>query len=186
MQIIIITAADANYFELVRGTILSVREKPEGANVAIGFFDLGCTPQQLQWLETQVNFLKKPDWDFDFPGRNEAPEHLKGLLVRPCLRKYFPNFDIYLWIDADAWIQDWSSVELLVKGAAKRGLAIVHELDRNYNLPYGKQAWYWQFVYRDYQAVFGDEVAQQLYSYPTINAGVFALHKTAQHWKIWA
>ncbi|MEP6485797.1 glycosyltransferase [Microcoleus vaginatus GB2-A3] len=186
MQIIIITAADANYFELVRGTILSVREKPEGENVAIGFFDLGCTPQQLQWLERQVTFIKKPDWDFHFPGRNETPEHLKGLLVRPCLQKYFPNFDIYLWIDADAWVQDWSSVELLVKGAAKRGLAIVHELDRNYNLPYGKQAWYWQFVYRDYQAVFGDEVAQQLYSYPTINAGVFALHKTAPHWKIWA
>ena len=186
MQIIIITAADANYFELVRGTILSVREKPEGENVAIGFFDLGCTPQQLQWLETQVNIIQKPDWDFDFPGRNEASEHLKGLLVRPCLPKYFPNFDIYIWIDADAWVQDWSSVELLVKGAAKRGLAIVHELDRNYNLPYGKQPWYWQFVYRDYQAVFGDEVAQQLYSYPTINAGVFALHKTAPHWKIWA
>ncbi|MEP6519110.1 glycosyltransferase [Microcoleus vaginatus] len=186
MQIIIITAADANYFELVQGTILSVREKPEGENVAIGFFDLGCTPEQLQWLKTKVNIIQKPDWDFDFPGRNEAPEHLKGLLVRPCLRKYFPNFDIYLWIDADAWVQDWSSVELLVKGAAKRGLAIVHELDRNYNLPYGKQAWYWQFVYRDYQAVFGDEVAQQLYSYPTINAGVFALHKTAPHWKIWA
>ena len=186
MQIIIITAADANYFELVRGTILSVREKPEGENVAIGFFDLGCTPEQLQWLKTQVNIIQKPDWDFDFPGKNEAPEHLKGLLVRPCLRKYFPNFDIYIWIDADAWVQDWSSVELLVKGAAKRGLAIIHELDRNYNLPYGKQAWYWQFVYRDYQAVFGDEVAQQLYSYPTINAGVFALHKTAPHWKIWA
>ena len=186
MQIIIITAADANYFELVRGTILSVREKPEGANVAIGFFDLGCTPEQLQWLETQVNFIKIPDWDFDFPNQNEAPEHLKGLLVRPCLPKYFPNFDIYIWIDADAWVQDWSSVELLVKGAAKRGLAIVHELDRNYNLPYGKQAWYWQFVYRDYQAVFGNEVAQQLYSYPTINAGVFALHQTAPHWKIWA
>ena len=48
MQIIIITAADANYFELVRGTILSVREKPEGANIAIGFFDLGCTPEQYK------------------------------------------------------------------------------------------------------------------------------------------
>jgi hypothetical protein len=58
MQIIIITAADANYFELVRGTILSVRQKPEGANVAIGFFDLGCTLEQLQWLETQVDFIK--------------------------------------------------------------------------------------------------------------------------------
>ncbi len=186
MQIIIITAADANYFELVQGTILSVREKPEGENVAIGFFDLGCTPEQLQWLETQVNIIQKPDWDFDFPGKNEAPHYLKGLLARPFLRRYFPNFDIYIWIDADAWVQDWQAVELLVKGAAKRGLAVVPELDRGYYLAYGKLPWYWEFVYRDYQAAFGEEVAQQLHSYPTINAGVFALHKNAVHWELWA
>ncbi|WP_445172690.1 glycosyltransferase [Microcoleus sp.] len=186
MQIIIITAADANYFELVRGTILSVREKPEGENVAIGFFDLGCTPQQLQWLKTQVNIIQKPDWNFDFPGKNEAPHYLKGLLARPFLRRYFPNFDIYLWIDADSWVQDWQAIELLVKGAAKRGLAVVPELDRGYYLAYGKLPWYWQFVYRDYQAAFGEEVAQQLHSYPTINAGIFALQKDAPHWEIWA
>ncbi|MEG4309534.1 MULTISPECIES: glycosyltransferase [unclassified Microcoleus] len=186
MQIIIITAADANYFELVQGTILSVREKPEGENVAIGFFDLGCTPEQLHWLKTQVNIIQKPDWDFDFPGRNEAPHYLKGLLARPFLRRYFPSFDIYLWIDADAWVQDWQAVELLVKGAAKRGLAVVAELDRGYYLAYGKLPWYWQFVYRDYQAAFGEEVAQQLHSYPTINAGIFALQKDAPHWEMWA
>ena len=186
MQIIIITAADANYFELVRGTILSVREKPEGENVAIGFFDLGCTPEQLQWLKTQVNIIQKPDWDFNFPGQNEAPHYLKGLLARPFLRRHFPNFDIYLWIDADAWVQDWQAVELLVKGAAKRGSAVVPELDRGYYLAYGKLPWYWQFVYRDYQAAFGEEVAQNLHSYPTINAGIFALQKDAPHWEIWA
>ncbi|MFB8794001.1 MAG: glycosyltransferase [Microcoleus sp.] len=186
MQLIIITAADANYFELVRGTILSVRQKPESENVAIGFFDLGCTPDQLQWLETQVNFIQKPDWDFDFPGRNEAPHYLKGLLARPFLRQYFPNFDIYLWIDADAWLQDWKAVRLLVQGAAKRGLAVVPELDRGYYLAYGKLPWYSEFVYRDYQAAFGEKVAQELHSYPTINAGVFALHKDALHWELWA
>jgi cephalosporin hydroxylase len=186
MKIIIIVAADANYFELLRGTILSVREKPEGRNIAIGFFDLGCTPEQLQWLETQVNFIQTPDWEFDFPGKNDAPHYLKGLLARPFLRQYFPNFDIYLWIDADAWVQDWKAVELLVKGAARRGLAVVPELDRSYYLAYGKLPWYWQFVYRDYQAAFGEEVAQQLHSYPTINAGIFALHKDAPHWEVWA
>jgi predicted O-methyltransferase YrrM len=186
MQIIIITAADANYFELVRGTILSVREKPEGENVAIGFFDLGCTPQQLQWLETQVNIIQKPDWDFDFPGRNEAPEHLKGLLVRPCLRKYFPNFDIYLWIDADAWVQDWRAINLLVEGASRRGLAIVPEVHRASLQQYGQLPQFWQWVYQQYEANFGEEIANKLYSYPILNAGVFALRKDALHWEIWA
>jgi predicted O-methyltransferase YrrM len=185
MQIIIITAADANYFELVRGTILSVRQKPEGANVAIGFFDLGCTPEQLQWLETQVNFIKKPDWDFDFPGRNEAPEHLKGLLVRPYLRKYFPNFDIYLWIDADAWVQDWKAIDLFVEGASRRGLAIVPEVHRASLQQYGQLPEFWKWVYQQYEANFGVEIANQLYSYPILNAGVFALRKDALHWERW-
>ncbi|MBD0339499.1 MAG: glycosyltransferase, partial [Microcoleus sp. Co-bin12] len=57
---------------------------------------------------------------------------------------------------------------------------------RGYYLAYGKLPWYWQFVYRDYQAAFGEEVAQQLHSYPTINAGIFALEKDAPHWEIWA
>ncbi|MBE9119553.1 glycosyltransferase [Tychonema sp. LEGE 07199] len=186
MQIIIITAADANYFELVRGTILSVREKSEGANVAIGFFDLGCTSQQLQWLETQVNIIKKPDWDFDFPGRNEAPEHLKGLLVRPCLRKYFPNFDIYLWIDADAWVQDWRAINLLVEGASRRGLAIVPEVHRASLQQYGQLPQFWSWVYQQYEANFGEKIAKKFYSYPILNAGVFALRKDALHWEAWA
>ncbi|MEG4588136.1 glycosyltransferase [Microcoleus sp. MOSTC5] len=186
MQIIIITAADANYFELVRGTILSVREKPEGENVAIGFFDLGCTPEQLQWLDTQVNIIQKPDWDFDFPGRNEAPEHLKGLLVRPCLRKYFPHFDIYIWIDADAWVQDWRAINLLVEGASRRGLAIVPEVHRASLQQYGQLPQFWQWVYQQYEANFGEEIANKFYSYPILNAGVFALRKDALHWKIWA
>ncbi|MEG5063534.1 glycosyltransferase [Microcoleus sp. B3-A4] len=186
MQIIIITAADANYFELVRGTILSVREKPEGENVAIGFFDLGCTPEQLQWLERQVNIIQKPDWDFDFPGRNEAPEHLKGLLVRPCLRKYFPNFDIYIWIDADAWVQDWRAINLLVEGSSRRGLAIVPEVHRASLQQYGQLPQFWQWVYQQYEANFGEEIANKLYSYPILNAGVFALRKDALHWEIWA
>jgi predicted O-methyltransferase YrrM len=186
MQIIIITAADANYFELVRGTILSVREKPQGANVAIGFFDLGCTSEQLQWLETQVDFIKIPDWDFDFPGRNESPEHLKGLLVRPYLRKYFPNFDIYIWIDADAWVQDWKAIDLFVEGASRRGLAIVPEVHRASLQQYGQLPEFWKWVYQQYEANFGAEVANKLYSYPILNAGVFALRKDALHWDIWA
>ncbi|MEG4067957.1 glycosyltransferase [Microcoleus sp. Pol11C2] len=186
MQIIIITAADANYFELVQGTILSVREKPEGENVAIGFFDLGCTPEQLQWLKTQVNIIQKPDWDFDFPGRNESPEHLKGLLVRPCLRKYFPNFDIYLWIDADAWVQDWRAINLLVEGASRRGLAIVPEVHRASLQQYGQLPQFWHWVYQQYEANFGEEIAKKFYSYPILNAGVFALRKDTSHWKIWA
>ena len=184
---IIITAADANYFELVQGTILSIREKPQGRNAIVGFFDLGCTPEQIQWLQERVNIIKQPDWEFNFPSINEAPTHLKGLLARPFLRKYFPNFDIYLWIDADAWVQDWQAVDLFIQGAKRGGLAIVPEIDRGSEIQYGGlRKFWWQWVYNKYQAAFGEEVAENFYSYPVLNAGVFALHKDAPHWEVWA
>ncbi len=184
---IIITAADANYFELVQGTILSIREKPQGRNAIIGFFDLGCTPEQIQWLQQRVNIIKQPDWEFNFPSIDEAPTHLKGLLARPFLRKYFPNFDIYLWIDADAWVQDWKAVDLFIEGAKIGRLAIVPEIDRGSEIQYGGlRKFWWQWVYNKYQQAFGEEIAENFYSYPVLNAGVFALHKDAPHWEVWA
>lgn len=187
MDTIIITAANANYFELVQGTILSIREKQGGRNAQIGFFDLGCTPEQLQWLQEQVNIIKQPNWEFNFPGKDEAPNHFKGLLARPFLRQYFPNFDIYLWIDADAWVQDWKAVDLFIQAAKRGKLAIVPEIDRGSEIQYGGlRKFWWQWVYNKYQAAFGKEVAENFYSYPVLNAGVFALHKDAPHWEVWA
>jgi hypothetical protein len=183
---ILITAADANFFELVRGTLLSIREKPLGRKAALGFFDLGCTAEQLQWLRNHVDFIEQPEWEFEFPGRDQAQEHLKGLLARPFLRKYFPDFELYFWIDADAWVQDWSAVELFLQGAQLRGAALVPEIDRGYLVQYGGLPEWWGHVYNFYEPVFGADIARKLSSYPLLNAGVFSLHQDAPHWLEWA
>ncbi|HEY9850038.1 MAG TPA: TylF/MycF/NovP-related O-methyltransferase [Leptolyngbyaceae cyanobacterium] len=184
---IIITGANANYFELVKGTILSIRQKPQGQTAIIGFFDLGCTTDQLKWLDNQINIIKQPNWEFDFPTKNEAPDYLKGLLARPFLRNYFPNFDTYLWIDGDAWLQEWKAIDLFIQGANKQGLAIVPEINRGSHIQYGGlPEYWWKWTYRQYEESFGEEIAKSFYSYPLLNAGVFALHKDAPHWEIWA
>jgi hypothetical protein len=183
---IMITAADANFFELVKGTILSIRQKAEGGNAAIAFIDLGCTGEQLVWLKEHVDTIKKVDWPFDFPDRDKTPEYLKGLLARAFLREHFPGFDVYCWIDADAWIQDWRAIELFIAGANSRGLAIVPEIDRGSLFQYGELPHYWKQVHGWYNNCFGEKVAEKLCSYPMLNAGVFALHKDAPHWEIWS
>ena len=43
-------------------------------------------------------------------------------------RKYFPGYKKYLWIDCDAWVNDWKSVELYFEAAAKRKLGITQTL----------------------------------------------------------
>ena len=183
---ILITAADEKFFALAQGCIQSIRERPEGRQVALAFLDVGCTDEQRDWLRSRVDFLTTPQWEFDFPGREGAPGYLRALLARPFLKRYFPSHDVYVWIDADAWVHDWRAVELLLRGARRRrGLAIVPELDRGYHLLYGHLPQVWENFERAYAAVYDRELAQQLRSFPMLNAGVFALHEDAPHWPVW-
>jgi hypothetical protein len=186
MSTVLISAGDARYFPLVQGAISSLRNAPERQGVSIAFLDLGCTDAQRAWLLQRVDYIERAHWEVSFPGRASAKEYMKGLCVRPFLQRYFPGFDVYIWIDGDAWVQDWNAIALLAEGARRRGLAIVPELDRGSRLQYGGLSDYWLFNYRQYELAFGKDVAQELHTHPVLNAGVFALHKDAPHWDAWA
>ena len=154
--------------------------------MALGFLDLGCTPEQVDWLKDHVDHIEQPEWEFEFPSRDSAPDYMKGLLARPFLRRYFGGFDVYFWIDADAWVQDWNAVELFVRGAEHRGMALVPEVDRANCVYYGYLRKQWKYLHRLYGEFFGPEVAEKMQSHVTLNAGVFALHSKAPHWDLWA
>ena len=183
---LIITGADNRYFELARSCIGSLRDKPQGMSSNIAFLDLGCTSEQIHWLSDKVSAIETPNWDFDFPDRESRPLFLRGLLARPFLRRYFPGFEIYLWIDADAWVQRWEAIEWFELGARlRRGLAIVPEVDRSSLRQFGGLPDYWKTAFGWYRNAFGEQVAHALCSFPMLNAGVFALHHEAPHWAIW-
>ncbi|HAN46168.1 MAG TPA: hypothetical protein DCQ32_06405 [Cyanobacteria bacterium UBA8156] len=185
---IVLTGADALYFPLVSDTIASIRDKPEGQLLDLGFLDLGCTEEQLTWVRSQGGHVVVPGWDVDFPNRAQVPDHYRGMVARPFFRQYFPGYDLYLWIDADAWVQDWSAVDLFLRGAAqKQGLAIVPEI----NGPSdrfcftGKLPRQLLLTGAYYQESFGMAEGQRSFAYPLLNAGVFCLHREAPHWDIW-
>jgi len=181
-----LTAADAHFFDFAKACITSIRDKPEAKEVTIGFFDLGCNDAQIDWMRNHVDLIQEPDWDYQFPLRDKAPSYLRGLLARPFLQKYFPDFDVYFWMDADAWLQDWSAAELFLQGAVRRrGMAIVPEIDRGSLFQFGRLNSFFKSTFNWYSASYGEEVAKRLCSYPLLNAGVFALHREAPHWKAW-
>jgi predicted O-methyltransferase YrrM len=183
---IAITAADAKYFGLAQGCIQSLLDKREDRPVALGFLDLGCTPDQRAWLQTKVDCIQQPDWEFAFPDRNNQPGYFKGLLARPLLRRYFPDHEVYLWIDADAWVENWAAVDLFVRGARRRqGLAIVPEINLSGQFQGGQVPEGWVKLQHWYGMLYDTETAKHLATLPLLNAGVFALHRDAPHWQIW-
>ncbi len=183
--LLISSGADSGYFPLLRDTVLSILDQRR--DVAIGILDLGLTPEQRGWLAKRVAHLVRPGWDIDFPGREHTPETRKAQLSRPFLRRHFPGYETYLWLDADAWLQDWRTVEFYVNAAGRDKLAITPEIDRAYKRHYKRPKLFGRtLAWKCYREAFGWRVADQLGRNPIVNCGVFALHCDAPHWDAWA
>src|ERR1043165_5437297 len=120
-------------------------------------------PDQLDWHD--VNHIRKPHWEFAFPTQATAPVYLTGLFARPFLRRYFPNIDIYIWIDADAWIQDCIAIDLFREGAIrKRGMALVPQLHRASLQQYGGLPEFHKWLHHHFQVLFGSEIRSDSFS----------------------
>lgn len=183
---IAITGGDANYFDLMRDCIGSLQATPEGKAMALGILDCGLTDGQRAWCRERGAILVEPIWDFDFPGREKLKDGYKALTARPFLPRYFPGFDLYLWIDGDCWVQQGDALALFLTAARTGALAAAPEIHRS--MRHYRHAWteFSTINGAAYEKAFGKETADRLIRYPLINAGVFALSDRAPHWRGWA
>ncbi|MGH7178198.1 MAG: hypothetical protein ACREJC_12520 [Tepidisphaeraceae bacterium] len=185
-RITIVSAGDEKYFRDLHGLVLSILEhRPSGADVSISVIDLGLSAMQLAELHNRGVTTAPGKWNFDFPQQAQTPRWYQAMSSRPFLPEYFPGFDVYVWIDADAWLQDWRAVELLCRGAVDVGLAIVPEVHAMY--PYlWRQGEVPEFTFKCYRKTFGEEAANAMSGRPIINGGVFAMNAASPWWKLYA
>ena len=71
MSATIVSASDAVYFDLLKGLVLSIREKPDGADIALSILDVGLNSAQSAWLSGQGATIVVPDWDSYCPMLDE-------------------------------------------------------------------------------------------------------------------
>ena len=75
--------------------------------------------------------IKSAEWDIEVPEfKVKGKEWLKSQVSRAFLPKYFPGYNKYLWIDADAWVNSWDAIELYFKGCENKKLSINSPLAR--------------------------------------------------------
>ena len=122
---VIVSLADSNYFPLLEELISSIKRFKESEKVAICILDAGLTEEQKKKLLNVVDEIKSAEWDISVPEyKTKGKEWLKSQVSRAFLPKYFPNFEKYLWIDCDAWVNDWSCIELFFKACDNGKLGI--------------------------------------------------------------
>ena len=190
---VIVSLADSNYFELLNELVDSIKSFEESKDTAICILDAGLTEQQKNVLSKKVDEIKSAEWDIDVPAfKIKGREWLKSQVSRAFLPKYFPNYEKYLWIDCDAWVNNWNSVKLFFKACEDGKLGITQTLGPGYkvmskvNWLFGKVAIIKSQNFKHaIKSKIGVNKARKLAFAPHINIGVFSLEKNSPGWISW-
>ena len=189
----IVSLADSNYFELLNELVNSIIRFEKSKEIAICILDAGLTENQKTILSKKVEEIKPAEWDIDVPTfKVKGKEWLKSQVSRAFLPKYFPNYEKYLWIDCDAWVNDWKSVELYFKACDNGKLGITQTLGPGYKIM-SKVKWLFgklaiiksQNFKHAISSKIEIEKARKLAFAPHINIGVFSLEHDSPGWKSW-
>ena len=190
---VIVSLADANYFPLLEELISSIKRFDESKNTAICILDAGLTSEQKEKLIKEVDEIKSAEWDIEVPSNKvKDKEWLKSQVSRAFLPRYFPNYEKYLWIDCDAWVNDWNCVELYFKACDEGKLGITQTIGPGYKIT-SKVNWLIgklaiiksQNFKHAVKSNIGYDKARKLAFAPHINIGVFSLEKKSKGWEIW-
>ena len=186
-SIAIVSAADSGYFRLLKGLVLSLEAVRGRFPFDLCIFDLGLTSDQRAFLDTHCQAVTRPGWDIAFPAMDKAPDHYKAMVSRPFIPRHFPGYDIYLWLDADAWVQDPAVLDVYVRAARRGHIAIAAQIDRAYKGAYKRGKLFgWTHNHKHYRLGFGWRVADRFGPYPVLNSGALSIPGTAKHWSLWA
>ncbi len=190
---VIVSLADSNYFELLNELIDSIKTFENSKEIAICILDAGLTENQKSKLLNKVDEIKSAEWDIEVPSfKVKGKEWLKSQVSRAFLPNYFPNYEKYLWIDCDAWVNDWGAIELYFRACENGKLGITQTLGPGYktmskvNWLFGKIAVIKSQNFKHaIKSKIGLSKARKLAFAPHINIGVFSLEKDSPGWKSW-
>ena len=189
----IVSLADSNYFDLLIELIDSIKQFPQSSNVAICILDAGLKEEQKKILSVKVDEIKSAEWDIKVPALKVlGKEWLKSQVSRAFLPNYFPNYEKYLWIACDAWVNDWETIDLYFKACSNNKLGITQTLAPGYKIM-SKVRWLFgkiaiiksQNFKHAIKSKIGLDNARKIAFAPHINIGVFSLEKNSKCWDIW-
>ena len=190
---VIVSLADSNYFELLNELVNSIIRFEKSKNIAICILDAGLTEDQKSILSKKVDEIKSAEWDIDVSKfKIKGKEWLKSQVSRAFLPKYFPNYEKYLWIDSDAWVNDWASIELYFEACKEGKLGITQTLGPGYKIT-SKVKWLFGKLAiiksQNFKHAISSKInldkARKLAFAPHINIGVFSLEHNSPSWQIW-
>ncbi len=185
---VIVTATNDLYLPLALSLLRSLRDLSFCTQFDIGVLDVGLSDAARAQIAAFGAIIVSANVDINYPDRlawEQQSPAVRAQTARPYLRDYFTGYDIYMWIDADAWAQTPDAIETMLVGAASDdAIYIASEIDRDYQ-PYFLSSQPWNYHFKWYSANFPSDIVAAIFPRPMLNNGIWAMAATSPVWKAW-
>lgn len=187
---LIVSSSDENYSHLLKELYASTKNLNE---YDFAVLDCGLSHSNKDYFIQQNVQVSECKWDINVPFyKIRGREFLKAQFSRFYLDTYFPGYENYIWIDSDAWVNDWHAIDLLIKGCKMKELAITQTIAPGYR-DVGKVNWIFgniasvktQNFKHAIRSGFEKDIARKIAFAPHLNIGVFSMRKSSNGWNIW-
>jgi hypothetical protein len=184
----LVFSTDDSFAPLAKGLVLSTMA--HAGEFDLFMVDIGCSPDIHRWMaERDVRIVR-----FDRKQHlRKAPkaalkQYQDAQLCRPYLPDLIPDYDVYLWCDADIWVQDISSLRIYrdIATTQPHMVPISPLVDTSYTYFYEDMAEFSRYSDFWYREAFGPTVASTYSNRAVLSSGLFAMHSSNPIWKSWA
>ena len=187
---IIVSSADSKYFFLLKELFLSLDRSGILSDYQFSILDTGLTKEQKFFFLDNSVIIKEAIWNTPVPKfKILGRENLKTQVARAYLPNYFENYKLYIWLDADMWLNDIESFYFYEKGALNDKLTIVPQSDRAY-VKNANVEWLFGFPkkiktinYKNISKSISKSLGRKYAFHSTLNAGAFAINDNVNIWK---
>jgi lipopolysaccharide biosynthesis glycosyltransferase len=187
---IIVSSADSKYFFLLKELFLSLDKSGILSDYQFSILDTGLTEEQRFFFLDNSVIIKEALWNTSVPKfKILGRDNLKTQVARAYLPDYFEDYKLYIWLDADMWLNDIKSFNLYEKGAFNNKLTIVPQSDRAY-VKNANVEWLFGFPkkiktinYKNISKSISKSLGRKYAFHSTLNAGAFAINDNVNIWK---
>ena len=187
---IIVSSADSKYFFLLKELFLSLDKSGILSDYQFSILDTGLTEEQRIFFLDNSVIIKDAIWNTSVPKfKILGRDNLKTQVARAYLPDYFEDYKLYIWLDADMWLNDIKSFNLYEKGAFNNKLTIVPQSDRAY-VKNANVEWLFGFPkkiktinYKNISKSISKSLGRKYAFHSTLNAGAFAINDNVNIWK---
>ncbi len=189
MKLDLITGGDSKYFNLINELCESL-DRLKDKNIKISILDGGLSSEQVNFFQSKNINVIDPGWpNTEAEAKAGNKKFLRVELAKANLDRIFPNAEYLFWVDADAWFQNTTALDIVRVVIKKNKLAIVSQASRlqsrhmSVKKIFGPLYLLKNILYKNAnKAKLPRKIVNQLICRPTLNAGIFAIAKNAPHW----